>query len=329
MKTGSLDHQSDRRNHRQSWRQAWLALGLVAAGLASVRLALAGLERSPQANDSPWLLVAFAGGALLCLAGGLLAMVSSLRQPRWSLPHPAGNWLVVYILLLSILLPLLWLVLSGLLGAWALSGLGQPQGVVSRLWDGLGQAARHWTSTGLLLQTICLAVLVFFYLRRGTVTAVPPVGSGLVVRLADWRGLILGALVGLGLWLGAIFIQRIVLAVLPAAWAAIFPPLSLGKHASVSWLAAAALLLAAPWAEEMFFRGYVFPTWRQEFGPAWGMLASAGLYAVYTLNPVTFLPYVGLGLGLAALMQIDGRLAPAWAAHVVFNLLAFVIVWPV
>ena len=302
-------------------RQTVIATVLVVAGLVTARLALAWMDRPDMSMQ---MLVVFAAGALLCLSGGLMALASVLRRPgRRIAPVPSGNWLVLYVMLIATLLPLLWLGFSGLISSQVMGRLGNTLQPGSQLVVLLGEWPQRWASSGALLQTVCLSTLAYLYLWRGR-----RLPEGLV-RLRGFRlwSILGGGLAGLGLWLGAVFIQRLVLTVLPASWPTTFPPLEV-SHAPAPWLATLITLVAAPLAEEAFFRGYVFPTWREGWGPAWGMAASAALYGLYTLNPITFLSYFVVGLGLAALTQLSGRLAPAWAAHLVFNLLAFLITWP-
>lgn len=304
-------------------RQVLYAIILVVAGLACVRLALQGMGSRPDSDQV--MLALFAGGALLCLAGGLMAMIVAFYQTRRpGKPAPSGNWLIMDTILLSTLLPLLWLGLSGLAGSWIMGKLEPEIPTLSQMMAIFSEAPRRWANSGALLQTACLAVLGYFYLWRGRLL---PQGIFRLRELKSWS-LLGGGLAGLGLWLVAEFVQQIITRILPANWASLFPPLSI-NHPPVSWLAVAIYLGLAPLAEELFFRGYVYPTWHQELGPIWGMLASAALYGFYALNPLTIVPYFLVGLGLAALARVSGQLAPAWIAHLVFNLLAFLIIWPV
>ncbi|MHB9090097.1 MAG: CPBP family intramembrane glutamic endopeptidase [Chloroflexota bacterium] len=88
------------------------------------------------------------------------------------------------------------------------------------------------------------------------------------------------------------------------------------------FLIVAAGSLLAPFAEELFFRGYVFRSYLTRIGP-WGAYPiSAALFAVLHLN-LPALPLVLIMGGiLAFLFRVSGSLVPAITAHGLNNLLA-------
>ena len=100
---------------------------------------------------------------------------------------------------------------------------------------------------------------------------------------------------------------------------------------SVSWggrltLGAAAVLLA-PVAEEMLFRGILYPAIKQSGYPRLALWGTSLLFAAVHMNVVTFVPLVVLALVLTLLYErTDNLLAPI-TAHVLFNALNFASCW--
>jgi uncharacterized protein len=96
---------------------------------------------------------------------------------------------------------------------------------------------------------------------------------------------------------------------------------------SMSWpgritLGVAAILLA-PLAEEILFRGILYPAIKQAGFPHLALWGSVLLFAAVHFNAVTFLPLAVLALFLTALYErTDNLLAPI-IAHALFNALNF------
>jgi len=221
---------------------------------------------------------------------------------------------------------------------------------------------KSWPVSGAPLQTVLLLGLVCLLIWRrkllsgaeasqGSPLAAP--ASPVPRRKLVWP-LVFSLLSGVGLWLAALFIQRITLALAPPGWANWFSPISVnfkpawpaGTYSMDHWPVVLTMVILAPLAEEAFFRGFVYPAWRQRAGRSgelWGLLGSSVLWAAYALNPLTFpsLVVAGLGLGLVArqtmrLDQVNGsptlrghaalqagavNLLPVWLAHVMMSLL--------
>ena len=86
-------------------------------------------------------------------------------------------------------------------------------------------------------------------------------------------------------------------------------------------LAAAAVLvaIAAPFAEEIAFRGIVLPAIGEKWGAWVGIGISALLFAAYHLQPWLAFPMIVFGAALGWLTWTRRSLWPAIALHVIFN----------
>ena len=90
-------------------------------------------------------------------------------------------------------------------------------------------------------------------------------------------------------------------------------------------LAGVLALLAAPLAEETFFRGFLFPGLRNRLGTLRAALASSLLFAALHFNVGSIIPFTIIGMLLAWAYVVSGSLWMAIAAHFAFNAISFVI----
>jgi membrane protease YdiL (CAAX protease family) len=102
----------------------------------------------------------------------------------------------------------------------------------------------------------------------------------------------------------------------------------LRREESVAVLAGYGVLvcLAAPIAEELFFRGFLFPLLSARFGLVWGMVVSGGVFSLVhaTGSPVEALVVLFvLGAGLCALAFLTRSLLPCIALHALNNGISF------
>jgi len=82
-------------------------------------------------------------------------------------------------------------------------------------------------------------------------------------------------------------------------------------------------IFLAPMAEEILFRGILYP-WIKQIGfPRLALWVSSLLFAVVHTNMVTFLPLLCLALVLAWLYEFTGNLLASISAHALFNALNF------
>ena len=101
------------------------------------------------------------------------------------------------------------------------------------------------------------------------------------------------------------------------------------KSRAVLPLAGVATLLAAPVAEEIFFRGFIFPGLLRPFGLVGAMAASGFLFALFHVTGsetvALVLPFGLIGMLFAWIYYRTGSLWPSIATHLLFNLVSFVL----
>lgn len=80
-------------------------------------------------------------------------------------------------------------------------------------------------------------------------------------------------------------------------------------------------------AEEILFRGLIQRSFEQGLGRARGLLLTALIFAIYHLNPFSFIPLIGLGLYLGFLVSRSNSIWVSVAAHFYNNCFACVAVY--
>jgi membrane protease YdiL (CAAX protease family) len=90
-----------------------------------------------------------------------------------------------------------------------------------------------------------------------------------------------------------------------------------------------AVVLAAPLAEEVFFRGFVFPGLIRPLGVGGAMFASGLVFALFHVTNLDTLglliPFTPIGMLFAWLYYKTGTIWTSIAAHLVFNSVSFVL----
>ena len=84
-------------------------------------------------------------------------------------------------------------------------------------------------------------------------------------------------------------------------------------------LSIALVVIIAPIAEEMVFRGIILGALGARWGARVGLLGSAMIFALYHLTPWQIVPIFVLGLACGWLTQHRGSLWPAITLHVLYN----------
>jgi membrane protease YdiL (CAAX protease family) len=85
------------------------------------------------------------------------------------------------------------------------------------------------------------------------------------------------------------------------------------------FLVVVAVVILAPIAEEIFFRGIVFNALLREGGRRWAFIGSSALFAVIHISLVAVVPILLLGLALAWIYQRTGNLLAPMAMHATVN----------
>lgn len=74
-----------------------------------------------------------------------------------------------------------------------------------------------------------------------------------------------------------------------------------------------------PLTEEIFFRGFMLAGLRRRFGNRGALLLSAGLFALFHIDPTIYVPIFFFGIVLGWLYLHTGSIWPSVAVHVVHN----------
>lgn len=148
-------------------------------------------------------------------------------------------------------------------------------------------------------------------------------GGAAALGLRRWptRSMTSGALIGAGLWLVTFGYEKLL------EWRAwkwhaqmLAEEKSQMEALAAPWpLLLLAALIIAPFAEEVFFRGFVFAGLRRRLGYPFASGLSAALFALVHVMPLSFVPLFFVGLGCAAAYERHHTLAAPLAVHVAFN----------
>jgi membrane protease YdiL (CAAX protease family) len=155
---------------------------------------------------------------------------------------------------------------------------------------------------------------VFVYLPRA-LAALPVFPGGDPARYV-LAGLGWGVLA----WLGSTVVLYLVTELLTAIGQP--PPVAPAEQAIElldPWLIVATIVIFAPIAEELFFRGVVFNAWLREAGRPWAYVGSAALFAAIHLSLVSLLPIFLLGLALAWVYERTRSLLAPIVMHATVN----------
>lgn len=128
----------------------------------------------------------------------------------------------------------------------------------------------------------------------------------------------------LSAWLGELSVK-----VFPRVVVDLFDSGRLLTSAMTNGLEQAAVLVAvvvlAPLAEELLFRGVFLRGLTERLGIVASAVISGFIFSAYHLDPVGFLPRFEIGIVLALLVWKSGSLWPAIAAHLTNNALAMLL----
>ena len=101
-----------------------------------------------------------------------------------------------------------------------------------------------------------------------------------------------------------------------------------GNLDSPIWLIFVGIVLA-PFVEEMFFRGFLFAGFRQQFGWKKSALFTSAIFAVAHLQPAALIPTFILGFLLAYLFHRSNSLWPGIILHFCVNSIGFCLLFAI
>ena len=291
-----------------------ISVTLIAAGLV---LPSAALLTNPQLVSGdpgretvqrlivPLLLVAVGGMALI---SGLVMNTVRALIVRAALPLARYRGPAVFVLLL----------LAIILGAAAsLSAASTALAIFNGGELSVGGTLVQLTST----QVGLLAV-------TGGLVVAPRALAGLRLLPAShaWRGVAIGLVLAIPAWVAVTVLANLSATALRAFGfeqdTGIVDTVMQRGDPTVIVLA---VVLVAPIAEELFFRGVVYNAWEREYGIRVAVLGSAGLFAAIHGSLFLLVPIFALGVALALLYRSTRSLAATIVMHAGFNLITVTI----
>jgi membrane protease YdiL (CAAX protease family) len=184
---------------------------------------------------------------------------------------------------------------------------------------GAGRLRAAWAVYPAAPLSLLLATYVVLSLRRSW----PEARSAL--RWTGGSSVALGGAAGVVLWAvaqaAAAGSVRLGLRLQPNNPLVTSPAVFLHSPALLSLLSLAVLLLA-PLAEELFYRGLLYGYLRSRWGPAPAVVVSALLFGLAHADLSLLLPLALVGAGLALVYERAGGLWPSIAAHAALNVLS-------
>ena len=282
----------------------WPGLLLVIVGALLVIGAIGMGEVAAQAQERDlavygWLTLL---GAVLFGAGLLYIAIRQLRIRRHLPPERYRGPGVLVLALLVLALASILTAPFGSDAATLLTGEGEL--------TFLGAAI-------LLIATQVAALLVSWLLvfRPGALAALPSLPGR-----DPARAIAAGIGWGIPAWLGATLVSAAVVWLLASLGFETEPQAAQRAIALVDpWLVVVSVVILAPIAEEVFFRGVAFNAWLRERGARWAYVGSSALFALTHVSVVALVPIFLLGLALAWVYRRTGNLLAPIAMHVTVN----------
>jgi membrane protease YdiL (CAAX protease family) len=284
------------------WPGPLLLLAGAALGIGALTSGAMALQGQLEIDDPAivgWLALS---GAALFAVGLLYIGIRQLRVRRFLPPERYRGPGVLILLLLVLMLATLITAPFGADAGALIMGAEVP--------TLLGGAV-------LLIATQVSMLLVAWFLvfRPGALAALPslpgPDAGGAIRAGLGW---------GLLAWLGATLASAAAVWLLERIGIEAEPQVAARAIATLEpWLVVLAVVILAPIAEEVFFRGVVFNAWLREGGRRWAYLGSSALFALIHISAVALVPLFVLGLALAWIYQRTGNLLAPIAMHATVN----------
>lgn len=92
-------------------------------------------------------------------------------------------------------------------------------------------------------------------------------------------------------------------------------------------LAVIVVAVLAPFVEELLFRGFIYPVFRQRWGLTVALVANSLLFGLFHFNLFLFIPITIIGFALAYLYEITDSLGPPIMLHALNNFLSVVLIY--
>lgn len=100
------------------------------------------------------------------------------------------------------------------------------------------------------------------------------------------------------------------------------------ESGSVGMVAAAVIaILIAPFIEELFFRGFIYPALKKRLGVFGGIFLSALIFGLFHVEPWKIFPIFMIGAVLAYLYETSKSLGPPIILHAFNNLFSFLLLY--
>lgn len=287
-----------------SWPGPVLAIGGLILAVIGLGLAIGGMiARGEEVFEASGPVLALSLGGVALLTAGLL--YSAVRQLRVRRHLPPERYRGPSVLLLMALVIVIATVPTLPFGADA-AALVLGEGEVS-----LPGAVAILVSTQLAM----LLVAWLFVFRPRALVALPP-----LVGSEPWRAVRAGIGWGVLAWVGASLLSLAVVTLLERLGIQPGPETAEQAVALLEpWLVVLAVVILAPLAEEVFFRGVAFNAWLRERGRRWAFIGSSLLFAAIHFSLVALLPILLLGLALAWVYARTGSLLAPIAMHATVN----------
>lgn len=91
------------------------------------------------------------------------------------------------------------------------------------------------------------------------------------------------------------------------------------KNIGVLWVSTLFAAIFGPIAEEIFFRGFMYPALKKKWGMAVSILVTSVIFSLLHTHIVGFLPIMALGILLAYIYEKTGSLLVPVAIHMIHN----------
>jgi uncharacterized protein len=291
-----------------SWPGPVLAAGggLLALGsLSAATLVTSGRLVMDDPSILAWVAVA---GAVAFVAGMVYVAIRQLRVRSFLAPERYRGPAVLILLALVLALATV---------------LNAPfSGDIAALLVGDGKLTLLGATVILVSTQVALLLVSWLFVFRPNALAglpsFPGNDPGAAVRAGlGW---------GLAAWLGATLLGGLAVLVLEAL--GITPDTQTAEQAANQLeplIVIPAVIIVAPIAEEVFFRGVAFNAWLREGGRRWAYIGSSVLFAVIHMTLVSLLPILFLGLALAWVYERTRSLLAPIVMHAVVNGISVVI----